>query len=421
MRSYNIAVFQGSRNTTEYEMPVDTVRALNRIEGNTVIHINHKKIYGKSGALEAPKIIDKQLKKNNIDIVIFGYDSEYDFSIEYFSKLRENYFMVLLAWEDSHFFEKSSKYYSQAFDLVSTEGNLNVQRYAMYGVDAIPYYGAFDTRNWLNLSCEKTRDLCFVGSTAKIGRREYLKYLVDNKVNIEIFGGGTAGGVISYSDMNRLYCSSKIGLSLSGNSNLSALDKDITINRRIKPVKGRSQEIALTGTFVLSEYSPGVAEIFEVGSEIDVFSDRDELLAKIRYYLEHETEREEMATRAFKRAVRDYDEINVWKNYMEEFHKKIEIKKKKDKLSGNIIYKDPIFKRAFSAFHLYKILEFFLRGMLGKALAEFVVYVRYPFFDRGIFLYYVNHHVVSFLGSIRWLRCLVKKIKKCFEENVDKV
>jgi hypothetical protein len=421
MRSYNIAVLNGSKDTTEFEMPVDTVRALNRIEGHRIISINHRKLYDQNGITEASRIIEGQLKKNNIDIVMYGLGVEYDFSIEYFAKLRESYFLVLCAWEDAQYFEKSSKYYSQAFDLVSTEGKLNVQRYAMYGIDAIPYYGAFDTRNWLNMSCKKTRDACFVGSIDKIGRKEYLEHLVNNKVDIGIFGSGTAGGVLSYSDMNKLYCSSKIGLSFSGVSNLTALDKNITINRRIKPIKGRAQEIALTGTFVLAEYSPGLAEIFEIGIEIDVFSSREELLRKLNYYLEHEPEREKMAEKGYLRALRDYEEVNVWKGLMLDIHRKLEIKARSNKLVKNIIYKDSIFKSPFSSYHLFKMLRFLLRGNLKNALAEFLIFINYPLIDGGVFLYYVKVDFINFLVSVNWLRNSVRKLKKNMRKHVAKL
>ena len=37
-------------------------------------------------------------------------------------------------------------------------------------------------------------------------------------------------------------------------------------------VKGRCQEIALSGGFVLSEYAPGLEDLFDIGTEIDVFN-----------------------------------------------------------------------------------------------------------------------------------------------------
>ena len=102
----------------------------------------------------------------------------------------------------------------------------------------------------------------------------------------------------------------------------------------------------------MCEYSTEIQKLFEIGSEIDIFYNKEELLPKIEYcYLKNEAEREEIAFKGFERAMRDYDEVNVWKKFMAEFHKRFEIKS--NKLTENIICKDPISKRAFSAFHLF--------------------------------------------------------------------
>lgn len=57
----------------------------------------------------------------------------------------------------------------------------------------------------------------------------------------------------------------------------------------------RNFEIPATGTFMLSEYTPELAEMFEPGVHADYFRDRDELLEKIGYYLAHDDERRRIA------------------------------------------------------------------------------------------------------------------------------
>jgi spore maturation protein CgeB len=416
VRSYNIAVLTSSPSLVEYRMPDDPVRALNRLGEHKIIEIDYKDIYRLHGPSKTEVMVSEILHKNKVDIVIFCLGDSYEFSIEYFSELQSDFFTVVDSWEDEHYFDKSSRYYSQAFDLVTTVGQLSAQRYELYGIDAIPYYGGYDTRNWRNLSCEKIYDVCFVGSGYKVGRKNYLNHLIGNNVDVRMFGSGGPGGVISRDEMNEVYCSSKIGLNFTGIASLSGLDRDISVNNRIKQIKARTQEIAMTGTFALCEYSSEIEKLFEIGSEIDVFHNKDELLSKVEYYLKNEAEREAMASKGFERAVRDYDEVNVWKNFMAEFHKRFEVKSKSNNIHAEkIIYKDPIFKRAFSSFHLYKMLGFLLSGKPGNAFAEFVVCMKYPLFDGGVFLYYVKDHVVNFLASIGWLRSLVRKIKKCFE------
>ena len=47
--------------------------------------------------------------------------------------------------------------------------------------------------------------------------------------------------------------------------------------------------------------------LFEIGKEIEIFNNKEELLEKVKYYLKHEEERESIARRGYERAKRDYD------------------------------------------------------------------------------------------------------------------
>jgi len=414
MPPYNIAIFTETQNSLDYEMGTSPLRALNRIGKHNIIPIDHKKLYKLHGPDKIISLTKELLHENKVDIVIFGLESDFVFPIEYFSELRDHYYLVLHVGDDEHFFDKSSRYYSQAFDLVMTQTRLTMRRYELYGVDSILLPPAFDVGSVKNLRYEKTYDVSFVGVvTNKVGREEYLDFLVDNDIDIKIFGSGTSGGIISRDEMYRGIGSSKISLNFTGVATNSSLDRDITINRRIKQPKARAHEIALLNTFVLAEYVPGIEEFFEIGEEIDIFHNKNELLEKIKYYLEHGLKREQMANKGFDRALRDCDEVVVWENLLEEIGGKMDKKNAVTIEREAIIYKDPIFKRAFSSFHLSKMFEFFLRGMPGATLQEFAIYIKYPFFDGGVFIYYVK----SFLGKISWLRNLVRKIKSFFEKK----
>ncbi len=65
-------------------------------------------------------------------------------------------------------------------------------------------------------------------------------------------------------------------------------------------------EAACSGTLVLTEYRPVVEELYEVGEEIDVFSDRDELRSKVLNYLARPQLAAEMGRRAAARSQREH-------------------------------------------------------------------------------------------------------------------
>jgi spore maturation protein CgeB len=54
-------------------------------------------------------------------------------------------------------------------------------------------------------------------------------------------------------------------------------------------------DIMAAGGFVISNYQLEIEELFEIGKEIVVYDTLKDLKEKIRYYLEHEEEREQIA------------------------------------------------------------------------------------------------------------------------------
>ena len=75
--------------------------------------------------------------------------------------------------------------------------------------------------------------------------------------------------------------------------------KNETMNMRIFEATG-------CGVFLLTEYFDNLKDYFEIGKEIEVFRDEKELIDKIRYYLDHRQQREEIAKRGQQRCLRDY-------------------------------------------------------------------------------------------------------------------
>lgn len=70
----------------------------------------------------------------------------------------------------------------------------------------------------------------------------------------------------------------------------------------IESVNCRFFEIAGCGGFQLVSEKDEVARHFEVGTEVETFRDKDELIAKIEHYLQEPLKRKDMALRAMKRA-----------------------------------------------------------------------------------------------------------------------
>lgn len=90
------------------------------------------------------------------------------------------------------------------------------------------------------------------------------------------------GTVDYHKQMPLVFSGSKINLNLS----LRSIHSGIPL---------RVLDIMACGGFVLSNWQPEIAEYFEEGKEIVTFGCEEECVDKIRYYLEHEEERRQIA------------------------------------------------------------------------------------------------------------------------------
>lgn len=71
-------------------------------------------------------------------------------------------------------------------------------------------------------------------------------------------------------------------------------------------IKLRDFEVPLAGGFYLVERVPEYGEMFEFGREVETWSRPEELVEKVRYYLDHTSEREEIAAAGKRRAEADH-------------------------------------------------------------------------------------------------------------------
>lgn len=97
-------------------------------------------------------------------------------------------------------------------------------------------------------------------------------------------------------DYSKVLTASKIGLGF-----LRRLSRDQHTSRSV--------EIPACGSMLLAERTPVHQAMFEEGVEAEFFADDDEMIAKARYYLEHEAERRKIAEAGHARTVRDYSSV----------------------------------------------------------------------------------------------------------------
>ena len=68
----------------------------------------------------------------------------------------------------------------------------------------------------------------------------------------------------------------------------------------------RTFETCGCGTMLLTNYTPGLEKLFDIGKEIVVYESIEDLDNKVKYYLENEDERNMIAETGYQRAKKDH-------------------------------------------------------------------------------------------------------------------
>lgn len=114
------------------------------------------------------------------------------------------------------------------------------------------------------------------------------------------------GPYVSTDEMIKLFSQSKIILNFPGYFEVNNADINVDIDKAVKGIKGRDFEAPMSGAFYLTEYSDEIAQMYEIGKEIETFRSIPELVDKIKYYLENPNEAESIRKAGRQRALRDY-------------------------------------------------------------------------------------------------------------------
>lgn len=153
-------------------------------------------------------------------------------------------------------------------------------------------------------------DIIFIGHFEDDGRDEAIKMLLNEGVNLKLYGTGWEKSRLHnffvqrfgpikplyHEEYNKALNSAKIALVF-----LSKLNND-TYTRRCF-------EIPATQTMMMAEYTADLATLFEEGKEADFFRDHQELLKKIKTYLKDEALIKQIGISGFERLLREGHEV----------------------------------------------------------------------------------------------------------------
>jgi spore maturation protein CgeB len=141
----------------------------------------------------------------------------------------------------------------------------------------------------------------FVGS-AHGNRTSWIDALRRRGIEVECFGHGWPRGSVSAEQIGEIMRSSVISLNFAN----SALIWDGLRPVRSRQLKARTFEVPGAGGFLLTEWAEGLDRYYQPGREIELFHGLEELTRKIRHFLEHGKERDEIAAAGYQRTVSEH-------------------------------------------------------------------------------------------------------------------
>lgn len=182
---------------------------------------------------------------------------------------------------------------------------------------------------WKNYSSEvQTKKFNLLNRTTQIGKKlmrpagwQAVGKEIKNKILTDtsssncssdvLLSASVIGGVLSDTEMIKIYSLSKINLGFSscGNTHES--------QNRILQIRLRDFEVPMSGGFYMVEYMEELEEFFKIGEEIVCYTDKEDMANKIKYYLKHDDEREKIRQAGHDRCLQDH----TWhKRFEKAFH-----------------------------------------------------------------------------------------------------
>jgi spore maturation protein CgeB len=234
--------------------------------------------------------------------------------------------------DDQWRFENFTKAIAPHFSYSVTVDKFSITKYNNINCNVIlSQWGTFYYNKNLKFENKYLYDITFVGS--KNINREWVIYELKRRgIKVNCFGSGWSTGKISFEEMSNIFFQSKINLNLSNSvshdyrfyiflfksfftiflnplcnfnkrvSFLKDIKSLILTSKKVEQIKARNFEIPGCGGFQLTSFALQLEDYFINGTEISVFSEINELEILIKYFINHDNHRENIAYNGYLRS-----------------------------------------------------------------------------------------------------------------------
>jgi len=217
-------------------------------------------------------------------------------------------------FDDPESSEVLSRPVAAAYDLCMVGNSAEVETYRQWGVKRAVFWPLGYRHNDYNprltkemiLNGSRSNDIMLCCERVSQHRTERLDKFSKEFPQGAYYGRGWPNGFLAESDRVPLMQKTKLG---------------INIHNSTGPINFRTYYLPANGVLQVCDNKEHLGRIFEIGTEAVGYNSIEEAIDLCRYYLEHDEERRAIAAAGFERAVKDYNEVSVFKIMIKEVEK----------------------------------------------------------------------------------------------------
>lgn len=254
-----------------------------------------------------------KVKESQPTMTLFSlYTDQFEPSVV--ERLREHT-KTLCFFHDDTWRVDYSRFWAKHFDFFTTPDVHGEMKYRGIGLNNAIYFPfGCNEKITRKMGTPKKYDVSFVG-----GWHPYREWLINRiikaGIDVEVVGYRWPKGEIDQEGMARIFNESRINLNLSNSASWDArylatspwgVVNRLRSKKNVEQMKARIFEVNGCGSFQLSYYVEGLARCYDIDQEIGVYADADDLIEKVKFYLEHEELREAIAAAGYKRTLEEH-------------------------------------------------------------------------------------------------------------------
>jgi hypothetical protein len=264
--------------------------------------------------------IKAEINRKNVKTVLFiDGPPILIINLEELQELRKSVRIGMFFGDIFAHFHSCYKYFAQVVDIALVDEDVEVGNFRKYvpNVIFVPY--SYNVPDEAVASDTYEYEISFIGRTDRRNRGEYLRTLAKYH-QVSCFGVGSANGPVTDGEMRKIFASSKINLNFTGVQDERPYVHAQKIDTILRSPKGRCQQIGMQGGFVLSEYAPGLENLFDLQTELPVFYNERDMLEKANFYKNNHDIRLEISHNLMQKCRNEYAIDQVWSEVIQKIN-----------------------------------------------------------------------------------------------------